>query len=115
MSILRHVTDGNGGHWGYSFHCPGCNDEHAIPTKPHPQGWDFDGDEAAPTFAPSILRHEVRIAADADPARVAAPFKPGDVFSPRCHSLVRAGQIQFLSDCGHALAGETVPLPETTR
>lgn len=28
-----------------------------------------------------------------------------------CHSFIRDGQIQFLSDCTHALAGQTVPLP----
>ncbi|MCZ4340562.1 hypothetical protein O4H52_03015 [Sphingomonadaceae bacterium G21617-S1] len=28
-----------------------------------------------------------------------------------CHSFVRNGQIEFLSDCTHALAGQTVPLP----
>lgn len=28
-----------------------------------------------------------------------------------CHSFVRDGQIEFLSDCTHALAGKTVSLP----
>lgn len=28
-----------------------------------------------------------------------------------CHSFVRAGRIEFLGDCTHALAGQTVPLP----
>jgi hypothetical protein len=27
-----------------------------------------------------------------------------------CHSLIRDGQIQFLTDCTHELAGQTVPL-----
>jgi hypothetical protein len=27
-----------------------------------------------------------------------------------CHSFVREGQIQFLGDCTHAFAGQTVPM-----
>jgi hypothetical protein len=34
---------------------------------------------------------------------------------PRCHSWVKNGEIQFLSDCDHALAGQTVPLPAVER
>ena len=30
----------------------------------------------------------------------------------RCHSFVTDGRIQFLSDCTHALAGQTVDLPD---
>lgn len=29
-----------------------------------------------------------------------------------CHSFVRAGKIEFLGDCTHALAGQTVALPD---
>lgn len=99
--ILKHVTNGDGSHYGYRFDCPGCKDPHVIPTKPHERGWDFNGDEARPTFAPSIL---VRY----------TPGDPNDKNNPAsvCHSFVRGGQIQFLADCTHALAGQTVPLPE---
>jgi hypothetical protein len=30
----------------------------------------------------------------------------------RCHSFIRDGQIQFLSDCTHALAAQTVDIPD---
>ena len=30
----------------------------------------------------------------------------------RCHSFVRSGRIEFLSDSTHALAGQTVDLPD---
>lgn len=112
MSRIKHVVNSDGAHYGYRFECPGCGDAHVIPTKPHPNGWDFDGNEEHPTFSPSILVHEVRIPADADPSKVLAPFKPGDVYTPRCHSFVRDGRIEFCSDSGHALAGKTVDLPE---
>ena len=29
-----------------------------------------------------------------------------------CHSFVTDGRIQFLADCTHPLAGQTVDLPE---
>ena len=99
---IKHVTDGKGGHYGYRFECPGCGDPHVIPTKPHERGWDFNGDEARPTFSPSILVHPHGILND-----------DGSVGqSPLCHSFVRGGQIQYLSDCTHALAGQTVDLPD---
>lgn len=109
---IEHVTNHDGTHYGYRFACPGCGEPHVIPTKPHERGLDFDGNEASPTFSPSILVHEVRIPAGTDPSTVAAPFKPGDVFLPRCHSFVRAGRIEYCSDSGHALAGQTVDMPE---
>jgi hypothetical protein len=34
------------------------------------------------------------------------------IYTPRCHSFVTDGRIQFLSDSTHALAGQTVDLPE---
>jgi hypothetical protein len=103
VSVLRHHLTHDGQHYGYSFHCPGCSDDHVITTKPYPRGWDFDGNEAAPTFSPSILVYPGR------------DMKDGvAVETPRCHSFVRAGRIEYLSDCTHALAGQTVALPELT-
>lgn len=106
------VTNGDGTPYGVRFDCPGCDSPHVVPTKPSPNGWDFNGDHERPTLGPSVLVYEVRIPADAEPSKVVAPFKPGDVYSPRCHSFVRDGRIEFLGDCGHALAGQTVDLPE---
>lgn len=73
-----------------------------------PGSWTWDGNEAAPTINPSILM-------------TGTQWKYGDVFYKpnhkvesgaeiRCHSFVRAGQWQFLSDCTHDLAGQTVPM-----
>lgn len=83
---VRTLEDGN-----VYFFCPGCGCAHAI----DPRRWTYDGNEAAPTIAPSIL------------ARWNEPS--GDKI---CHSFVRAGRIQFLGDCTHELAGQTVDLPE---
>jgi hypothetical protein len=53
--------------------------------------WTWDGNLEAPTLDPSILQYE-----------------SGNI--PRCHSFVKAGQWQFLSDCTHKLANHTVPM-----
>jgi hypothetical protein len=56
--------------------------------------WSFDGNLEAPTFSPSILVN---------------PGLPSGA-KGRCHSFIRAGRIEFLGDCGHPLAGQTVPM-----
>jgi hypothetical protein len=99
--IVKHVVTSDGSHYGYRFHCPGCDEEHIITTLPYPGGWTFNGDEACPTFSPSI---HVYPSARWDGTR--------RVETPRCHSFVTGGRIEFLGDCTHALAGKTVPLPE---
>jgi hypothetical protein len=69
---------------------------HGIPVRgnTHPV-WGWNGSVDAPTFTPSILIH----------------YQGGD--NPMvCHSFVTDGRIQFLGDCTHALAGQTVELPE---
>jgi hypothetical protein len=85
------------------FHCPGCDDYHQIRTGEN--GWTWDGSAEAPTFSPSVL---VTYAANPDASDEFAEWRT----ARRCHSFVRAGRIEFLSDCTHALAGQTVDLPE---
>jgi hypothetical protein len=55
--------------------------------------WTFNGDLERPTFEPSLLCDQH------DPAH-------------RCHLFLRQGRIEYLSDCHHALAGQTVECPE---
>lgn len=74
-----------------SFRCPGCDDEHVVRIE-GAGAWGFNGDMDHPTLTPSVL------------------VRYGD--GSRCHSFVRDGRIEFLSDCSHALAGQTVELPE---
>ena len=71
------------------WHCPGCQCGHRADLKPQGR-WTLTGDpESAPTLAPSVNYQH-----------------PG----ARCHCFVKAGHIQFLGDCDHALAGQTVPM-----
>jgi hypothetical protein len=75
------------------FWCAGCETHHAI----DPTRWTWNGDNERPTFSPSVL----------------VTYEFGVEHAPkRCHSFVREGQIQYLSDCTHALADRTVPLED---
>ena len=89
------VNNPDGTLHGWLFRCPGCDADPLdgglhCPTT----GWTFNGDLERPTFSPSIL------------VRWESPQGPRV-----CHSFVTDGKIQFLGDCTHALAGQTVPLP----
>jgi hypothetical protein len=110
------VVDGN-----LVFRCPGCNELHgSINVGPRVDGrpkWEWNGDEERPTLSPSVL---IRSGHYADPNTESCwctynkehPEKKRSFQCGVCHSFVREGQIQFLSDCTHGLAGQTVPLPE---
>ena len=76
----------------HMFYCPGCKCHHAINNS-----WQYNGNPDRPTISPSILCNGT-----------VKPF-PGMI---RCHSFVKDGMIQFLSDCTHDLAGQTVEIPE---
>ena len=83
---------------------------HVVRIAPHPHAWGFDGNYDAPTFTPSVLVSSTRRMTDDEHARVMA----GETLNlppTTCHSFIKAGHIQFLNDCTHALAGQTVPLP----
>jgi hypothetical protein len=84
----------------FLFNCPGCKVPHSINfnvKKGSVLNWEFNRDVDNPSISPSILVCWQMIAPKKD--RV-------------CHSYVKEGKIQFLSDCTHSLAGQTVELPE---
>ena len=86
-------------HPDYLLICPGCGSQHEIyTTKPNRLGaqWSFDGDIDKPTIAPSVN---------------SSASDNGVVFY-RCHFFVNEGQIQFLPDCTHEYAGQTLELPD---
>lgn len=101
------------------FLCPGCEMLHGVNvnrSKSGP-GWDWNGDANKPTFSPSILCRSYYWTprADLDP-EVARLVREGKLTQTKvdtvCHSFITDGRIEFLSDCTHALAGQTVGLPE---
>lgn len=86
---------------GHYVTCPACSQAgveeiHVFAAKMNngTPGWSFNGDLEKPTFSPSML---------AQGTYAGKPY--------RCHSFVRDGKIEYLSDCTHALAGKTVELP----
>jgi Family of unknown function (DUF6527) len=104
--------------------CPGCKSAHQIA---HGDGaglrWGWNGDVARPTFTPSVLvtgseftdsgraAYEAWLAAGF--SRPASPrFESRDTC---CHSFVVSGRMQFLADCTHALAGQTIDIPPWPR
>lgn len=97
------VVDSQGAIVGYYVRCPACDAEDvghghlfAVRMGDGSPGWDFDGNLERPTFSPSML----------------ARCKLGPEQRPHaCHSFVRDGRIEYLSDCTHAMAGQTVELP----
>lgn len=101
VGVLRTITDDRLG-----FHCPGCDRLHAVRVQSpyRGDGWAFNGNFDRPTFSPSVL--VTYNGPDAGTDRGDGDRAPPAV----CHSFVTDGQIQFLGDCTHALAGQTVPL-----
>jgi hypothetical protein len=78
------------------FHCPACDTLHCIwpPGKPNPltgAAWRWNMDSVHPTFSPSVH------------------VQPSDS-QPRCHFFVVNGKMEFLADCTHSLANQTVPM-----
>ena len=97
---------------GYSYRCP-CGDMHYVTSS-----WQFSGDHEKPTFSPSVLVRSGHYAKAATPTDCWCDYNakhPGDELTFTCyvcHSFIRDGMVQFLSDCTHRLAGQTVELPD---
>ncbi len=105
---LNQLADGS-----LAFHCPGCQSMHRVTVGEGPgPRWGWNGSGDTPSFTPSILvstGHFVEWnGKHCD--------KSGDPDWPCqcmcCHSFVADGRIQFLGDCTHDLAGQTVDLPD---
>lgn len=93
--------------YGYSFRCPGCGHLHVLNTNPlyHNTCWGFNGNVDHPTFTPSLLcKSGWYVAPDIYPVDHKSSYL--------CHSFITNGQIQYLSDCTHHLAGQTIELSE---
>jgi hypothetical protein len=76
----------------YHYWCEGCGYEHAFALSHEGGHHQFNGDLNNPTVSPSLVQN----------------FTPGKM----CHSFIKSGQIQYLGDCTHHLAGKTIELPD---
>lgn len=71
------------------FKCPGCNDNHQVIVGV----WGWNDSMTSPTFEGSVM-------------------VTGGSDNITCHSFVRDGCIEYLSDSTHGLSGQTVELPD---
>ena len=115
MKAERFVN-GQGLTIGYFIYCPGCKGMHAIHVE-GPVVWAFNGDIEKPTFSPSLLLrsgHHIHNHTGECWCTYEKRFNKKSPFNcVVCHSFITDGKIQFLSDCTHELAGQTVDLPDT--
>jgi hypothetical protein len=93
---LRSVCD-----YQVAFWCPGCKMSHVVGIAPPGAYssnfvWSYNDNPDAPTFHPSVMTW----------------WEDNGVRRDVCHSWVKEGRIEFLADSMHALAGQTVDLPD---
>jgi len=94
--------------------CPGCGWGHHLPYKggqyatdhPNQPSWEWNGDEEKPTISPSVLAHGWEEKMDPE---VQKKYPWVKAKKDRCHFFLTDGVFQFLDDCEHHLAGQSVP------
>jgi hypothetical protein len=95
MAKVKHVKyehDGKVIREQFWYWCAGCGYEHAFSVREKGGNHSFNNDLDNPTVSPSLLQNW-----------------PGVKV---CHSFIKNGQIQYLTDCQHELAGKTIELPD---
>jgi hypothetical protein len=112
-------------HGGIRWWCPGCKHSHIVPVKQYPNryttasmppdGWDWDGSLDAPTLSPSVLVYGRQTFINSDLEGDALTAPENLTMTPRCHTFVTGGRIEFLPDCTHELAGQTVDMEDIER
>jgi hypothetical protein len=112
MNVIKDMNWDSKGTKAFRFYCEGCKSHHA----PVEGRWTFNGNYELPTFTPSILVRSGHYMPEhsgdtcwctfnAEHPDQTDPFTCGI-----CHSFVTDGKIQYLSDCTHELAGQTIDL-----
>ena len=90
----------------YAIWCPGCQSEHVIPihgaddVRGITARWSYDYNPTSPTFIPSI-----HITATGDWEDTGIEYR-----KTLCHFYIQCGNLVFLSDCSHKLAGLTISM-----
>src|SRR5579859_3656578 len=107
MGKIRSIQQGS--LYDFVFFCEGCGCAHGIRSQNWVQPekisdedrqwidgrWNFNGDVEKPTISPSI--------------HVWTKDDKGNRIT-KCHSFVTDGKIQYLGDCQHTLANQTIDL-----
>lgn len=98
------------------FWCPGCETMHAAKVLGSGAVWAWNGSTEAPTLTPSVLIRTGHYVTGHHGGtcwctyNAEHPNNPAPFTCSICHSFVRDGKIEFLTDCTHSLAGQTVDL-----
>ena len=96
----------------YVFVCLACGNCHWIRTKGKQPIWTLTGlENNEPTISQSILVRGTVPITDEEADRI----MHGEKIIPKplvCHSFVRNGKIEYLSDCSHGYAGKSIELPD---
>jgi hypothetical protein len=96
MAKIKELTyqgdDGTIWHHQFLYWCEGCGYEHTFALSNESFGGhhQFNGNLDDPTVSPSLLQNGDKV----------------------CHSFLTNGQMQYLSDCHHHLANQTVELKD---
>lgn len=124
-SKLRKWSNPENGDEGLSYYCQGCKSNHTIKTKGN-GAWGWNGDVDKPVFTPSVLSTSGHyVSGQPQPPdcficneHAAHPEEDhGGYKCRRCHTFVgcngaQPGEVIFLGDCTHELAGQVLPLPD---
>lgn len=108
---IKVIRAPKGSFFEYLFYCEGCECDHGFRTKswPMPKGlsrdeqklfqsnWTFNGDMSKPTLSPSLHVH----------------IQPtGKKRYTQCHSFIKNGNMNYLTDCRHELKGIEIEIPD---
>lgn len=117
MNEYLRITEPRNGRQQILIWCPGCEELHS-PSILAPDSGDYSGptwdwghntDPSVFTLSPSLLVGGVQWPEDHDFYKPThAKVIAGEPIV--CHSFIKNGQWEFLSDCTHHLVGQTVPL-----
>ena len=118
-SKLRKWFNDSNGDDGLVYWCQGCESTHSIKVKG--QGaWSWNQDDQKPVFGPSVLYQSNTWTPPVTPENMeqyrAAPWTQTQT-KHICHTFIgcngaQPGEVIFLSDCTHSLAGTVQPFPE---
>lgn len=97
--MIKTVWDPKYGKGGWRVYCPACQEDHTFEKG----RWELSGPEDSPTFTPSM-----KITVNPTTSK---HYQPGHA-TTICHSFVRGGNWDYLSDCTHAMAGKIVPIAD---